>query len=922
MKSLIKSITTRSNSTSDNNSPNPLATAERSSSGAPILPPISSGVSILPISHHTPSIPIPNLRRSSEPISAERWARPNIPSYAVSRTATSSNTRSNDLSSAPLPNYQDAIASSSSPTSQGQSYEDRRLLNAAARDYFGVSPTDRTGPIAEDSAENGTSIEEDEDDDDGDGYGDGQNSTEEGEGLNIDIGAENDGDDDDDPLIPRRRILDPQTARRNTFSVPSASYPRPDTSALSTSLGQAATSLTEGYIDLPIPSFEPPIYSPSLGRDELRLISAIHLSADHPASAYFNAIAQSPPPPAGPLPSLANGAGSPTDVSTGNKKLRLTITRGGRRMNVNGTGPLYIKAGREDWIEGRIDVGKVDRAVVLEIAIIGMVNVSYYVRGQYTVLDTLPLARNKLQLFPPSEDTSTTAQGEQITTQSENPDLQSSDPLSSSTSNLISPTPASGTEQAYTKDGHPIVPQNTSYSFSLQMPNTHYKDTNSELPPSCDLQQVGMQANVEYVLRAKLVRRGLRFNETLSVPIIYEPRSYIPPRRIRALTIDDPFNPGWRTVELNGGKPKTKSSLPNPAGTSGPGIDVTLLLPSPPILLIPSTGELPSFPFHLHFHSTLPHVLSTYSNPEESKFVVRLTRVTIFRLGLEKEIRRIEIPTKCEVWQEGGDHIALGLEGIVNEMNRRDLAGTNATQENRRDSTVDSERPGGLSSSVPNNSQLGTSADSSGGGPLRRFMSAGSSEVAGVVAGSSSSPRRKSFLGDRRGSFSLRRKSTSTPTSTSATPAPASASTSTITGDQAITQSGNTAIPVPPTIAEDESGNNGNSDDNRTQSPIQIQNQIQVPQATQASRPIVPVDMTSTDVHLKGNITIKPFNSSSHSGNDLIRRLLIQSFVVPEMTLTYVLEVGIEPKKGSVKENFTHVWGGGVVEVVLGRRGQ
>nr|XP_019013837.1 uncharacterized protein I206_01911 [Kwoniella pini CBS 10737]OCF52618.1 hypothetical protein I206_01911 [Kwoniella pini CBS 10737] len=836
MKSLLKTIATRSNSTSstDNNSSNPLDNTERSASGAPILPPVANGISILPISHHTPSIPIPNLRRSSEPISVERWARPSLPSYAVSR---SPNNRDLDISNAPLPDYQDVVGTSSSP--QTQSFENRRLLNVATRDYFGTSPLDRGTPTVEESHEESdeTSLEDEIGEEDEDGTG-------EETGLGVE-------EDDDDPLIPRRRILDLQSVRRNTFSVPSSSYPRPEPSTLSSSLGQAATSLTQGYIDLPIPSSEPPLYSPSLGRDELRLISAVHLSADHPASAYFNAIAQSPPPPAGPLPSLSNSTGSPSDVSTGNKKLRLTLTRGGRRMNVNGTGPLYIKTGREDWIEGKIEVGKVDRAVGLEVAIIGMVNVSYYVRGQYTVLDTLPLARNRLQLFPPLADTST-----------------------------------------FTKDGQPMIPQNTSFRFSLQMPNAHYKDSNSELPPSCDLQQVGMQANVEYILRVKLSRKGLRFNETVSVPIIYEPRSYIPPRRIRALTIDDPFNPGWRTVELNGGRPKSKSSLPNPVGTSGPGINVTVLLPSPPILLIPPSGELPTFPFHLHFHSTLPHVLSTFSNPEESKFVVRLTRVTIFRLGIEKEIRRIEIPTKSEIWQEGGEHIALGLEGIVNEMQRRDLAGVNTNSGERRSPVVEGESTSGeLSSSVPNNN-MGTAVESGGGGgSLRRFMSAGSTEGSGT----SSSPRRKSFLSDRRGSFNLRRKSTSTSINSTSTTTP-----TTTTSTTTLTNQVSSLAPVPPTIAEDE-------------------NSETTPMISSDRPTTVPVDMTSTDVHLKGSITLKPFNTSN-SGNDLIRRLLIQSFVIPEMTLTYVLEVGIEPKKGSVKENFTHVWGGGVIEVVLGRR--
>jgi hypothetical protein len=44
------------------------------------------------------------------------------------------------------------------------------------------------------------------------------------------------------------------------------------------------------------------------------------------------------------------------------------------------------------------------------------------------------------------------------------------------------------------------------------------------------------------------------------------------------------------------------------------------------------------------------------------------------------------------------------------------------------------------------------------------------------------------------------------------------------------------------------------------------------------------------------------------------------SFQTPELGVSYVLEIGISPKKGAVKEAFNHVWGGGLIEVVLGPR--
>ncbi|WVW82768.1 hypothetical protein I302_104779 [Kwoniella bestiolae CBS 10118] len=833
MKSLLRTLSNRSNSTQPEPTPSSPATP-------PVIPPITTGISIY---HDTPSIPIPTTRRSSEPVGRtntnERWARPTLPSYAVSRVLEGNSD---------LPEYEVAISPSSINNDDGS-------LNRAATEYFGTSPNDSairsTSPIEESALdttdENVPSFE--------------------GE------------DDDDDPLMPRRRVLDEngQPSRRNTFSVFEPPHPHPTRTGstnLSTSLGNPNSN---GFIDLPIPTSEPPIYSPSLGRDELRLISTVHLSADHPASAYFNAIAQSPPPPAGPSSSnWLRGGEANTNTSTGGKKLKLTLTKGGRRMNANGTGPLYIKLGREGWVDGRIEVGKVDRAVGLEVAIIGMINVSYYVRGQYTVLDTLPLARNKVQLFPkPSEEGTTTSNEQPLP--GPNPSVDTSESSQpSSTTNLLPSEPS--TEPLLTKDGQPMISPNTLFTFSLQMPNCHFKDENSELPPSCDLQQVGMQANVEYVLRVKLVRKGLRFNETVTVPIIYDPRAYITPRRIRALTSDDPLNPGWRTLELNGGKPKSKNNLPVPSGTEGPGIEVSLLLPSPPILFLPSQGQgdLPTFPFHLHFHSTLPHVLSTFSNPEESKFVVRLTRVTIFRVGLEKEIRRIEIPTKAEVWQEGGERIMLGVE---NEQRR------GSTANGRRESTGTE----GLSSSVPTSSNLE-------GGPLRRFSSAGSTN-----APESTGTRRKSLLGDRRGSFSLlkRRGSTSSQTSSGGN------------GNGNTMLSPTTSnLPLPPIIDEDHPTHE--HDEGR---PMNLG--------------IAPVDMTSTEVHLKGLISLKPFPISTSSsaagagedsrGIDILRKLMVPSFIVPEITLTYVLEIGIEPRKGSVKENFGHVWGGGIVEVVWGR---
>ena len=81
---------------------------------------------------------------------------------------------------------------------------------------------------------------------------------------------------------------------------------------------------------------------------------------------------------------------------------------------------------------------------------------------------------------------------------------------------------------------------------------------------------------------------------------------------------------------------------------------------------------------------------------------------------------------------------------------------------------------------------------------------------------------------------------------------------------------------------------------------------------------IASLALDATDAHLLGQLTIIPPNSNGSSMTSF--RTLVQSFSTPEIAISYVLEVGLQPKKGAVKEAFSHVWGGGLVEVVLGAR--
>ncbi|WVQ98993.1 hypothetical protein IAU59_006125 [Kwoniella sp. CBS 9459] len=839
----------------------------------------------------SPPMPIP-ARRQSEP--PERWARPTLPSYAVSRGHPTTHPQSPGHEQEDIPSYQAATSldqSSSLPRVQeAADEEDNRLRAWAAREYFGVSPAATEETSGANPRTNNESV--------------GETSEEGHATTNEDIF----GEDEDDPLIPRRVGM---AARRyTTAGQSSAQAPEDRFATLSTSLGAHSATL-----DLPRPITEPPMYSPSLGRDELRLISTVHLASDHPAAAFFNAIASSPTDetetpitrsqgqaqsdsqvPAG----TENGEAGPSITATGGKKLKITITKGGHRTNANGTGPLYIRLARGETVEGTVEVGKVDHAVGLDVAIVGLVNVQYYVRGQYTVVDTLPLARRKVQLFPPPSSASPTPRTPTESTNAaanSNGTSASTQPLSSTPSasetsvpataastgsalasnSASGPTPSAGSAGAKSKDGQPTIAPGSKYSFSLKMPSAYYRDKNVELPPTCDLQQIGLQASVEYILRVKLSRKRFRWNDELTVPIIYEPRAYIPPPRLRALTWDDALNPGWRRIDLGGGKPISKASLlhaPAVLRDAGPGVSVSLLLPSPPILFIPNSDEFPTFPFHLHFHSELPHPLATFSDPTQSRFVIRLTRVALMRVGLERETRRLEIPTKVQLWQEGGERMTLDVlgQGVVTDNDSRPSTTGNGASESTQGGSA-------ISSSHAGESHMLN--------PLRRYSS----------SGSTTSERRRSFsLGDR-----LRRRgSVTSQTSTATTTAGNAAGNSGPLSPSSLPNS------IPPMIQEE----HAEHDD------PELEPHSPSTQGHPSTRsPLAPLSLSSTDVHLQGCIQI---DTCARSHSDILRRL-IQSFATPELTLTYVVEVTIFPNKGAVKEAFGHIWGGGIVEVVLGK---
>lgn len=181
-------------------------------------------------------------------------------------------------------------------------------------------------------------------------------------------------DDGDDSLIPRRVRTAPDPnivpSRRNTFAAISPdSLPTPQNEpAASTSLPSPSPAPAP-YGRPPSPAANAlPAYSPHLANDELSLISTVRRDLNHPSAAFFSALASSfvhstAEPPTDPQPD------QPVEWSTGGKKLRVTFTRGGYRMNANGTPPVYVKVGRRGVIEGRVEVGKVDHGTTLELAV-------------------------------------------------------------------------------------------------------------------------------------------------------------------------------------------------------------------------------------------------------------------------------------------------------------------------------------------------------------------------------------------------------------------------------------------------------------------------------------------------------------------------------------------------------------------------
>jgi hypothetical protein len=78
----------------------------------------------------------------------------------------------------------------------------------------------------------------------------------------------------------------------------------------------------------------------------------------------------------------------------------------------------------------------------------------------------------------------------------------------------------------------------------------------------------------------------------------------------------------------------------------------------------------------------------------------------------------------------------------------------------------------------------------------------------------------------------------------------------------------------------------------------------------QRPSPFTPLALGPTEVHLLGQLIVQ----SRFTGTDVVQKVL-QSFQSPDMGVSYVFEISIQPRKGSVKEGCDQRWGVGRVEV-------
>ncbi|KDQ20141.1 hypothetical protein BOTBODRAFT_41364 [Botryobasidium botryosum FD-172 SS1] len=122
--------------------------------------------------------------------------------------------------------------------------------------------------------------------------------------------------------------------------------------------------------------------------------------------------------------------------------------------------------------------------------------------------------------------------------------------------------------------------------FSFVLPMSTQQGT-SRLPPSCSLFLPGASAEVRYRVKVEMVRKGLRFNQSIKTKILYLPKTTSPRPKYLAPPPEDPDaelrSPGyeestqWTIVDVPPTYPNTKGP------TNKTPVSAQLLLPYPTI---------------------------------------------------------------------------------------------------------------------------------------------------------------------------------------------------------------------------------------------------------------------------------------------------------------------------------------------------
>ncbi|KAF8677680.1 hypothetical protein RHS04_05997 [Rhizoctonia solani] len=172
------------------------------------------------------------------------------------------------------------------------------------------------------------------------------------------------------------------------------------------------------------------------------------------------------------------------------------------------------------------------------------------------------------------------------------------------------------------------------YPFSINLPETCDKSTNL-LPPSFICYLPGVSAEVRYRIRVDMPRSGLRRRESLTVPVLYLPRSYAPltPRAIPLFDDQVHLSDAQGMKELHlAPKPigsSKKSSKPQALTTAE--VQAKISLPSP---LIISSGD--RIPFVITIYSPSQALAALYT--DISLQLVKVTRIKAYEKISLKEL--------------------------------------------------------------------------------------------------------------------------------------------------------------------------------------------------------------------------------------------------------------------------------------------